>query len=377
MKEIFAFISKEFKHIFRDVRTIMIVLVMPIVQIVLFGFALSTEVHNAVVDIAGDRNDPQVREIAARIDASPYLQVGKYLYTPSQVDSRLRKGRAAAALCFGDRFAEGLGSGEGASVSIIADGSDPNTSQTVTAYIKGVLSSVQAEMAAGGAQAGAVNTAVAAMASGGIRTALLYNPAMNSSYNFVPGVIGLILMLICSMMTSVSIVREKELGTMELVLVSPVKPFWIVLSKMVPYLILSLINYISILLLSYFVMDVPIRGSLWLLSLASFIFIGASLGLGILVSIISKTQQTALLICGMGLTMPTMMLSGLIFPCESMPVILQAVSDIVPAKWYISIVKKIMIEGVGFSGIALDFTILTAMAVFLLIASTKKFKTRL
>lgn len=167
------------------------------------------------------------------------------------------------------------------------------------------------------------------------------------------------------------------MGTLELVLVSPVKPFWIVLSKLVPYLMLSLINYVSILLLSHYVMDVPIRGSITLLTLVSFVFIGASLGLGLLVSVISKTQQTAMLLCGMGLTMPTMLLSGIIFPVESMPGVLQAVADVIPAKWYVSIVKKIMIEGVGFSGIAFDFTILCLITVFLLTVSTKKFKTRL
>lgn len=338
----------------------MIVLVMPIVQIVLFGFALSTEVHNARIDIAGNPNDPEIRKIAFQIDANQYLELGKYLDSTSDIDKRLRKGKAAAVLCFEDRFAENLAAGN-AHVRIVADGSDPNTSQTVTNYLKGVLQTTQSS----------------GSGMGEIRTSLMYNPAMNSSYNFVPGVMGLILMLICSMMTSVSIVREKELGTLELVLVSPVKPFWIVVSKLMPYLMLSLINYISILLLSHYVMDVPVRGSLGLLTLVSFIFIGASLGLGLLVSVISKTQQTAMLLCGMGLTMPTMILSGIIFPVESMPVALQVFADIIPAKWYVSMVRKIMIEGVDFSGIAPEFIVLSLITVFLLTLSTKKFKTRL
>ena len=359
MKEFSAFVLKEFRHIFRDRRTTLIVLVMPVVQIVLFGFAISTDVHNAVIDIVGDANDPEVRKIAGRIDGNAFLEVGEYLASPAGMDARIRKGKAKAALCFEEGFAASLGNGK-ASVRIVADGTDPNTAQTVTNYVKGVLQSEQLQ-------------------SGSFRpnVQLMYNPAMNSSYNFVPGVMGLILMLICSMMTAVSIVREKETGTMELVLVSPVRPFWIVLSKLTPYLVLSVVNFVSVLLLAHFVMGVPVRGSIALLTLVSLVFVGASLGLGLLVSVISRTQQTAMLLCGMGLTMPTMMLSGIIFPCESMPVILQAVSDIIPAKWYIIMVKRIMIQGAGFADIAVEFAVLFFMMVFLLCVSIRKFKTRL
>jgi len=360
MKEVFAFIQKEFRHIFRDKRTILIVLVMPVVQIILFGFAISTEVHNAVVDIVGDMSDVAVQKVVARIDANENLEIGRHLNSISEAEERIRKGRAKAALCFEGNFGRALSGSGKAVVNIIGDGADPNSAQIVTSYIKGVLLSAGSESA-----------------SMRPNVKLMYNPSMNSSYNFVPGVMGLILMLICSMMTAVSIVKEKELGTMELVLVSPVKPLWIVLSKITPYLALSLVNLASILLLSRFVMGVPMNGSLLLLLLVSVIFIGASLGLGLLVSVISETQQTALLICGMGLTMPTMMLSGLIFPCESMPVALQVFSDIIPAKWFIIMVKKIMIQGVGISTIFKELSILTGMMVFLLWFSIKKFKTRL
>ncbi len=369
MKEIFAFISKEFMHIFRDRRTTLIVLVMPVVQIVLFGFAISTEVHNAVVDVLGDMSDPMVQQIVCSIENNEYLEIGKILDNPDQMNERIRKGKAMAALCFENGFDRKLNSEGKASVSIVSDGADPNSAQIVSSYIKGVISSEQlnitTQMTGGGAATMRPNVQ------------LMYNPAMNSSYNFVPGVMGLILMLICSMMTSVSIVREKELGTMELVLVSPVKPFWIILSKLTPYLVLSVINFISVLLLAVFVMDVPINGSITLLSLVALIFVGSSLGLGLLVSVISSTQQTAMLLCGMGLTMPTMMLSGLIFPCESMPVALQIFSDIIPAKWFIIIVKKVMIQGAGLSSIIKELSILTGMMVFLLWFSIKKFKTRL
>lgn len=370
MKEIFAFIQKEFWHIFRDRRTTLIVLVMPVVQIVLFGFAISTEVHNAVVDVVGDMNDPMVQQIVSRVESNEYLEIGQVLGSMSEVETRLRKGKAMAALCFESDFGKSIGNRGTASVAIFSDGADPNSAQIVSSYIKGVIASEQLSITTqtmGGESGASMRPNIQ----------LMYNPAMNSSYNFVPGVMGLILMLICSMMTSVSIVKEKELGTLELVLVSPVKPFWIILSKMIPYLVLSAINFISVLLLAVYVMDVPVNGSIALLSVVALIFVGSSLGLGLLVSVISSTQQTAMLLCGMGLTMPTMMLSGLIFPCESMPVALQIFSDIIPAKWFIIMVKKIMIQGAGLSSIIKELTILTGTMVFLLWFSIKKFKTRL
>lgn len=359
MKEIAAFIKKEFLHIFRDARTMMIVLVLPVVQILLFGFAMSTEVNNAVVDILGDANDPQVRMIVQRIDNNPYLETGAYLSTEAEMDARLRKGKSKAVVCFERNFNQKSEKDGNAAIKVICDGSDPNTAQMVGNYIQGVVNED-------------IDSGVSVQA-----VQMMYNPAMNSSYNFVPGVMGLILMLICSMMTAVSIVREKEFGTLELVLVSPVKPFWIIISKLIPYLVLSVVNFASIILLARFVMGVPIRGSLALVSVSSLLFVGASLGLGLLISTISRTQQTAMLLCGMGLTMPTMMLAGIIFPCESMPVALQLISDIIPAKWYIIIIKRIMIQGVGFAAIAKEFIILAGMMILLLWFSIKRFKTRL
>lgn len=369
MKEVLAFIRKEFMHIFRDRRTTLIVLVMPVVQIILFGFAISTEVHNAVIDVVGDLNDPSVRRIVQRIDSNEYLEIGRILSSPMEIDARIHKGKAFAAICFDTDFDRKLTGGEWAVIRVVSDGTDPNTSQIVTSYIRGVLSAEQVELIAS-----KTGTNVASMRPS---VQLMYNPAMNAAYNFVPGVMGLILMLICSMMTAVSIVREKELGTMELVLVSPVKPFWIIMSKIIPYLVLSIINFVSVLLLAHYVMEVPVNGSLALLSLAAIFFVGSSLGLGLLVSVISSTQQTAMLLCGMGLTMPTMMLSGLIFPCESMPVALQILSDLIPAKWFIILVKRIMIQGAGFRSVAKEISILAGMTLLLLWVSIRKFKNRI
>lgn len=357
MKEVISFLKKEFLHIFRDKRTILIVLVMPVVQIILFGYAVSTEIYNIRVDIAGDMSDPLARKIAERIDNNRYLTLGQVLDSPSRIEERFRKNLADAAVILG----RNLSSESEAEIRIVGDGSDPNTAQMTVNYIRGAITQVFAG-----------NTARAQ-----VPIQLMYNPSMRSSYNFVPGVIGLILMLICSMMTAISIVREKESGTMELLLVSPVRPIWIIISKAAPYMVLSIVNFVSILLLSYFVMDVPVRGSLLLLSVSALIFIIASLAIGLLISVVSPTQKTALLISGMGLTMPTIIFSGIIFPCESMPQILQWISHLIPAKWFIIIVKKIMIQGVGLAYILKELAILSAMTAALLTLSIKTFKTRL
>ena len=370
MKEFAAFVKKEFRHILRDKRTILIVLIMPVVQMILFGYAVRTEIEHARVDVVGDMADPAVRKIVDRIDNNRYLDINGILPSTGLIASRFQKNEADVAVCFGRDFGEELRKTGRGSVKIIGDGSDPNSAQMIVNYVIGVLQSEQTEISAGlSGQDGTGSFAPSVH--------LMYNPAMKSAYNFVPGVMGLILMLICSMMTAVSIVKEKETGTLELLLVSPVKPLWVILSKLVPYLLLSVLNFASILLLSHYVMEVPIRGSLALLALVATVFVVTSLAVGILVSVISSSQRTAMLICGMGLTMPTMIFSGIIFPCENMPLALQWFSDIIPAKWFIIMVKKIMIQGGGLASVAGELAILSAMAAVLLALSIRSFRTRL
>ena len=369
MREFAASVVKEFLHIFRDRRTILIAMVMPVVQIILFGFAVSTEVNDVRVVFCGDMSDPAVRNAVDRIDNNRYLRITGRIDSPAGIEDVFRKNMADAAVLFGRDFGSGLVQPGHSQVRIVGDGSDPNTAQMITSYIKGVLQAEQTDFSI--SFTGEKKTSMTPVVQ------LMYNPAMKSSYNFVPGVMGLILMLICSMMTAVSIVREKETGTLELLLVSPVRPLWIIVSKMIPYLVLSAVNFISILLLSHYVMEVPVNGSILLLSAAALVFVVTSLALGLLISVISPNQRTALLICGMGLTMPTMIFSGIIFPCESMPEILQWFSDIIPAKWFIIIVKKVMIQGSGLASAAKEMLILTGMAAVLLAVSIKSFRTRL
>ena len=366
MKQFFAFVRKEFYHIFRDRRTMLILLGMPVVQIILFGFAISTEVKNVRVVVLDPSNDVMTRRIVDRIGASEYFRMERMIHSPEELEAIFRGGDADLAIVFSTRFADGIYSGD-SQIQLVSDATDPNMATTRTNYAAGIIASVQQEMLPPGVSVATIVPDVK----------LLYNPQMKSTYNFVPGVMGLILMLICAMMTSISIVREKETGTMEILLVSPVKPLFVILSKAVPYFVLSFINLVTILLLSVYVLHVPVAGSLFWLITVSLLFIFVSLALGLLISSVTRSQVAAMLASGLILMMPTMILSGMIFPIESMPLVLQIISDILPARWYIQAVRKLMIEGVDITLVLKEVGILALMAAVLITISFKKFKNRL
>lgn len=340
---------------------------MPIVQIILFGFALTTEVKDAQIAVYDLSKDVSTRQIIQKIQANEYFTLVKYLDSPDQIEQVMKEGKAGMVLVFDSDFHANLLSTGEAAIQIIADATDPNQATTMTNYATSILNQYQQEMAS------QQNASIRIIT----QTRMLYNPQMEGAYNFVPGVMGMILMLICAMMTSIAIVREKEKGSIEILLTSPVKPIFIIISKAVPYFTLSVVNLIVILLLSVFVLKVPIAGSLFLIFLTSFLFILVALLLGLLISNLAETQVAAMLISGMGLMMPTMLLSGMMFPIESMPMVLQYLSSIMPARWYIEIIKKLMIQGVDGVYILKEFIILVVMILCLLAASLKTFKVRL
>lgn len=361
-----TFVQKEFHHIFRDRRTMLILLGMPIVQIILFGFAITTEVKNVKVAVLDYSKDISTRQIIDKLDASEYFDVRRILQNSNETEETFKRGEADLIVVFEPNFENNLRHTGQAKIQLIADATDPNNATILTGYATNIITDYQQSLAAHPISIQIIP-----------QVKLLYNPGMQSAYNFVPGVMGLILMLICAMMTSISIVREKETGTMEVLLVSPVRPLMMIIAKMVPYFFLSCINLITILLLSVYVLHVPVEGNLLSLAFLSWIFIIVSLLLGLLVSTIAKTQVEAMLFSGMVLMMPTVLLSGMIFPVENMPLPLQIISNVIPAKWYIIGVKKIMIEGLSISYTMNNISVLTLMAVILVIISLKKFNKRL
>ncbi|MDR2948932.1 MAG: ABC transporter permease [Prevotella sp.] len=367
MRQFLSFVKKEFYHIFRDKRTMLILLGMPVVQIILFGFAITTEVKNTQVAIFDPSKDISTQRITEQLGASEYFSVAQILSNPDEIEKVFKEGKANLVVVFGENFNENLLHTGEASIQLIADATDPNQSLTLTGYATNIIGSYQQELMR--------EYNIPFQIKPEVR--MLYNPQMKGAYNFVPGVMGLILILICAMMTSIAIVREKEMGTMEVLLASPIRPIYIILAKAVPYFTLSVVNLSSILLLSVFVLEVPVAGSLFWLAIISLIFIFVALALGLFISSVADTQVTAMLISGIGLMMPVMLLSGMIYPIESMPVVLQWLSDIIPAKWYISAVKKLMIQGVSVVYVLKEMGILIVMAIFLLTVSLKKFKVRL
>ena len=368
MKQFAAFALKEFYHIMRDKRTMMILLVMPVIQIILFGVAISTEVKNVRVAVFDPAGDIASHRITEKINSSGYFNIIRNISGPGEMETVFRRNEADVIVVFEERFNENLLHTGKAAIQIITDGSDPNNAAQTTIYLTNIINDYRRELLPAG-----INQEFNIIPE----ARLLYNPQMKSAYNFVPGVMGLILMLICAMMTSISIVREKERGTMEVLLVSPVKPIYIILAKAIPYLALSTISLCLIFLLSVFVLQVPVAGSLFWLSSVSILFIMVALSMGTLISTLVNSQVAAMLVSGMGMMMPVLLLSGMIFPIESMPQILQWVSVIIPARWFIEAVRKIMIQGLDISYALKEIIILTVMAVILISVSLKNFKHRL
>jgi ABC-2 type transport system permease protein len=362
-----AFVKKEFLHIFRDRRTMFILLGMPVVQIIIFGFALTNEVKNARIAVLDNARDESSRSLIEELDASRYFDLEKNLHTYQEVEGEFKKGKIKMAVVIPPQFGEDLKHVNKAQVQLITDAADPNTANQLSNYATSVIMDYQNRITGNRQLPYTINTEIR----------MLYNPQLKGAFNFVPGVMAMVLLLVCTMMTAITIVREKETGTMEILLVSPMKPMMIVIAKAIPYLLLSTFNIISILLLSVFVLEVPINGSLPLLMGISILFILVSLSLGLLISTGAATQQTAMFISLVALFLPTIMLSGFMFPVENMPLPLRVVSNIVPAKWYYSMVKAVMIKGLGIGAIWKELLILNGMLVFFLGLAIKKFKIRL
>lgn len=363
MNQFISFVIKETKHIVRDRRTMLILFGMPVVMMLIFGFAITTDVRNVKVTVVTAVMNPRIQQVVQRIDASEYFVITHTVSNTQEAKQLLADHQADMAIVFSNDFAN-VQYSEQASVQFLVDYTDPNMAEQRVSYIRQII------MDELRSQQTAQQQAIA-------NTKLLYNPQMKSAYNFVPGIMGMLLMLICAMMTSVSIVREKERGTMEVLLVSPVKPLYIMIAKTVPYFVLSIFILISILLISKFILAVPIEGSVITILAVSLLYIVLALALGMLISVVSQTQVVALLISGMLLIMPSTMLSGMIYPIESMPTVIQYISTIVPTRWYVSAIKKVMIMGVGVDMIYEELIIMLGMTLLFLGIALKKFKIRL
>lgn len=331
----------------RDFRTIIVVLVMPVVLLLLFGFAISTEVNNVRVATVVEQHTDQTKQIIDRFRANPYFTFeGVVAY--SDVEDLLREGKVDAAVVFRTRDGK-------LEHQVIVDASNTIMAQTATAYLESVISP------------GADTPIV---------TSTLYNPRLKSAYNFVPGIMGMIFILICAMMTSVSIVREKETGTMDLLLVSPVRPWTIVFGKLVPYFLLSCVILALTLVLSYTVLGIPFSFRLFDVIWVTILYVILALALGLLISTIASTQVAALLISGVMFMIPVILLSGMIFPVENMPLVLQWFSCVIPARWYISVMRVLMIQRLAVDYVLTEVLVLAGMTLLVLALAIKKFNAK-
>jgi ABC-2 type transport system permease protein len=368
MKRFIGFVKKEFLHIFRDFRTLIILFGIPTAQILIFGFVVSTDLKDARVAFLDMSKDEITQKISDKICSSGFFIRIDNLQNYNDIDIILKKGTAKAVFVFGENFGRDLISEGKASMSIIADGSEPNTATLITNYATAIVTDFNRELA------GMPGNPVM-MVQPEVR--MFYNPELKGHFMFVPGVITLILILICALMTSVTITREKEFGTMEVLLVSPLKPVQIILGKVMPYFLLSFINVILILLLSWLVFGLPVKGSLALLLAESMLYIFMSLSLGILISTVSSTMLQAIFISLIGMMLPTILLSGFIFPIENMPKVYDYVSLVLPPRYFIVIIKNIMIKGTGFMYVWKETLILIAFTAVFIGLSIRNFRIRL
>ncbi|MBN2613050.1 MAG: ABC transporter permease [Bacteroidales bacterium] len=367
MNNLAGFIKKEFIHILRDPRTLIILFGLPVVQILIFGFVIRNEIQDVKIAILDYSKDDVTREITNKILSSGFFVLSENLTENNDIEEIFREGKIREVVIFESQFARKLEREGKASVQVLADASDPNSASLVVNYTRGIIFDYLKKASKEAAQPLKINAEVR----------MMYNPGLKSAFMFVPGTMALILMLVSAMMTSISIAREKETGTMEVLLVSPLRPIHIIVGKVTPYILLSCINAVVIIALGYFVFGLPVKGSLVLLLAETVLFISLALSLGILISTMASNQQVAMFLSVFVLMLPTILLSGFIFPIENMPKILQWVTFIVPPRYFIEILRSIMLKGTGFFNIWQQTTVLIGMTLFFIILSAVKFKTRL
>jgi ABC-2 type transport system permease protein len=367
MNRLVGFIKKEFYHILRDSRTLLIILGIPVAQLLLFGFVIRNEIKDVKIAVYDQSKDYMTMRIVNKLTSSGYFKLEENLNSDNDVETIFQKGKIKEVLVFEPGFAARFEREGAANLQLLVDASDPNIARMVSMYTQNILNKFLADEKPFGSIPMQIE----------ISTKMFFNEETKSVFMFVPGLMALIMMLVSALMSSISITREKEMGTMEVLLVSPLKPIQIILGKVAPYLLIAFIDAILILLMGNLVFKMPVNGSLTLLLFECFLFIFLALGIGILISTIAPNQLIAMFASMIGLLLPTLLLSGFIFPIENMPKILQWLSLVMPARWFNEIVKDVMLKGVGLAFVWKQTLVLAGMAVLVIAISAKKFKIRL
>ena len=361
-----AFVVKELRHIVRDRQTLTVLLLMPLVQVVLFGFALRSDVRHIKLAVVDASPDVATLALRSRFAGTERFRIVSVERSTAALEPLFRRGQADVALVFEPGFGNQLGSVEPARLLLAVDASDPNTGTTMASFARAVISGYESDIAS---QRGAIRIAT--------DVRMRFNPTLESVNLFVPGLIALVLTLVSALMTAISLSREKERGTLEVLLVSPLRPWQIIIGKVLPYLGLAFANVVTALLAAWLVFHVPFRGSLLLLLAESVLYAIVSLALGVLIAAVTPSQRAAMLGAMLGTMLPSTLLSGMIFPIASMPGWLFPFTNIVPARWFIVVVRGIMLKGVGLEYLWRETLVLAAMALVIAALAVRSFKPRL
>lgn len=366
MRAFLGFVRKETLHLLRDRQTLAILILFPVVQVLIFGFAVRTDVRDIAIAIVDPTPDVATLELRERVAASDRFTVAAVLPSAARLDHEFRRGTIRQALVLPDEVERRLGRGDSLPLQLLTDGSDPNTAGIMMGYAGAIVERWYRDRIPG---------------PGGLRiesqTRMRYNPTLESAHLFVPGLIAFVLTIVSALMTAISIAREKETGTMEMLLVAPIRPTAIVVGKVIPYIVLGFVSVLLVLVAARLVFEVPLRGSLLLLLLESGLYILTALALGVVISTKAPNQRTAMIAALAGLMMPTLLLSGFIFPLDSLPRVLQWLSYVVPARWFLTIVRGIMLKGAGLGTLWQETLVLVGMTLFLLVKGSRELAIRL
>ena len=366
MRAFLGFVRKETLHLLRDRQTLAILILFPVVQVLIFGFAVRTDVRDIQIGIIDPTPDVTTNELRERVAASDRFKVVWVSSSGAELEMRFREGTIRQALVLPREVERKIGRGDSLQVQLITDGSDPNTAGIMMGYATAIVQRWYRDAVPNG---GSLQIEP--------ESRMRYNPTLESAHLFVPGLVAFVLTIVSALMTAISITREKETGTMEMLLVSPIRPRAIVAGKVIPYIVLGFVSVLLVLAAARMVFGVPLRGSVVLLLAESVLYIITALALGILISTKVPNQRTAMIAALAGLMMPTLLLSGFIFPIDSLPTVLQWLSNIVPAKWFLTIVRGIMLKGAGLATLWQETLILIGMTIFLLVKGSRGLAIRL
>lgn len=366
MRAFVGFVRKETLHLLRDRQTLGILLLFPVVQVLIFGFAVRTDVEDIAIAIVDPTPDVATLELRERIAASDRFHIAGVTTSTQGLDARFRAGSVRQALLLPTDVERRIGRGDSLQLQLLTDGSDPNTGGIMQGYATAIVDRWYRESVP---QGGALRIEA--------QSRMRYNPTLESAHLFVPGLVAFVLTIVSALMTAISISREKETGTMEMLLVSPIRPVAIVAGKVIPYIVLGFVSVLLVLVAARTVFEVPLRGNVALLLAESGLYIITALALGIVISTKAPNQRTAMIAALAGLLLPTMILSGFIFPIDSLPRPLQLLSYVVPARWFLVVVRGIMLKGAGLATLWQETLVLVGMTLFLLVRGSRGLAIRL